>query len=140
MKHPSQDMGLGLRYIAVVGSRDARREHVLAVFHELKLTPKHHIIVSGGARGADRWALEVARDWGFHYVEVPAFWERGKSAGHARNAVIIDIADAVVAVWDGRSPGTQGSITLAEQYGKKCHIHHFQPDLDPDTQQVIRDD
>lgn len=132
-------MGMGLRYIAVVGSRDASYDNVRDAFNELKLTPKHHIIVSGGARGADSHAKTLAENWGFHYVEVPAIWERGKLAGHARNEVIIDIADAVIAVWDGHSRGTKNALEHAEKHGKKVHIHRFEAAIDESTQQVIRD-
>ncbi len=129
-----------LRYIAVVGSRHARRADVLKAFTDLKLTAKNHAIVSGGARGADHWAKQLAIEGGFEYVECPAFWnERGKGAGHARNATIVDLADAIVAVWDGQSPGTQSTIGLAEKAGKKVALFLFEPAIDEKTQQVVTD-
>lgn len=128
---------MGKRLIAIVGSRGARRQDVLLAIETLKLLPKHHIIVSGGAKGADHWAKVIAEEWGFEYVEVPAFWSRGKGAGFARNATMVNLVDAVVAVWDGHSPGTKHTIELAAKAGKKHVIVSFELPIDPDTQQVV---
>lgn len=111
-----------MRYIAIVGSRCARRDDVVNAFKTCKLSPLHHVIVSGGARGADYWAKDIAKEWGFHYVEVPPFWERGLMSGFARNTIIVDICDAMVAVWDGNSTGTKDSIDKAREAGKKVEI------------------
>ncbi len=124
------------RLVAVVGSRDATHTDVLRAFKDLKLLPKNHIIVSGGAKGADHWARIIAEDWGFEYIEVPAFWSRGKGAGFARNATMVNLVDAVVAVWDGRSPGTAHTIGYAHQKGKKVAVIPIVVQIDPDTQQV----
>lgn len=117
-------MTRNLRYIAVVGSRDASYEDVLNAVTSCKLSPKHHAIVSGGAPGADTHAKRIALEGGFHYVEVPANWDGPlkKAAGMARNSIIVDLADAVIAVWDGQSRGTGDTVGKAEKAGKKCSI------------------
>jgi hypothetical protein len=56
----------------------------------------------------------------------------------ARNEVIIDIADAVIAVWDGHSKGTKNSIEHAGRMGKKLHVRRFEHEIDPKTQQVVK--
>lgn len=116
-------MSRNLRYVAVVGSRCATREDVINAIKSCNLTPKHHAIVSGGCKsGADKHARSIAEEWGFHYAEIPAFWSRGKHAGMARNSIIVDISDAVIAVWDGHSSGTKDTIDKAEAAGKKLQI------------------
>ena len=112
-----------LRYIAIVGSRSASREDVLNAINSTKLSPKHHVIVSGGANGADKWAALLGEELGFHVVLVPAMWKRGKGAGMARNSIIADIADAVIAVWDGNSSGTKDTIDKTNAAGKKLEIY-----------------
>lgn len=116
-------MSRRLRYIAIVGSRCATREDVLNAIQSLKLVPKHHAIVSGGCKsGADAHAKSIAEEWGFEYVECPAFWSVGKHAGMRRNGTIVDIADAVVAVWDGHSSGTKDTIDKAKAADRKCEV------------------
>lgn len=110
------------RYVALFGSRSATREDVLNAVQSLKLVPKHHVIVSGGARGADAHAKAIAEEWGFEYVEVPAFWSRGKGAGFARNQTMVDLVDAGVGVWDGSSPGTKDTIEKFKKAEKKCEV------------------
>lgn len=41
-------------------------------------------------------------------IPMPADWDRyGNAAGPIRNRKMAEVADALVAVWDGRSPGTK---------------------------------
>lgn len=112
------------RYIAVVGSRTASVRDVENAIESCKLSPEHHVIVSGGARGADAHAKEYALRFGYHYVEVPANWGGvlKKQAGLARNSIIVDLADAVIAVWDGKSTGTKDTIDKANDADVKCQV------------------
>lgn len=80
-------------------------------------------VVSGGALGVDR----IGEDWAWAKrlpVKVfPAKWEQhGKAAGHLRNAEMADYAEALIAVWDGRSRGTGNMIEEAAMRGLKVHI------------------
>lgn len=61
---------------------------------------------------------------------LPSDWDRdGKSAGPARNAAMIGIlesqyrplADLLVAVWDGSSPGTRNCMAFARNAGVFIH-------------------
>lgn len=112
------------RYVAVVGSRTATLADVENAIKSCKLTPEHHVIVSGGAGGADTHAKIIALRDGFHYVEVPAHWTgvHKKQAGMARNSIIVDVSDAVIAVWDGRSSGTNDTILKAKEAGRKLEV------------------
>lgn len=120
--------------IAVIGSRppslpnryDLQKwedETRSKVYEWVSCFPDHTIIVSGGARGVDSYARGAAERYGLICIEVRPAWRRrdgtqDKNAGHRRNSVIIDLADEVVAFWDGRSRGTEDSIVKAE-YAKK---------------------
>lgn len=117
-------MTRNLRYVAVVGSRTATLADVENAVKSMKLSPKYHAIVSGGASGADAHAKTIALRDGFHYVEVPAHWDGPlkKQAGMARNTIIVDICDAMIAVWDGKSKGTQDTIEKAKAAGRKHEV------------------
>lgn len=85
------------------------------------MNPTH--IISGGARGVDGLAAEYAVSNGIEFTENLADWDRyGKRAGFMRNCVMIGTADAVIAVWDGTSPGTRHSIEYALSQGKPVFV------------------
>ncbi len=81
-------------------------------------------IVSGTARGVDRLGEEIARSAGLRIDSRPADWNRhGKRAGFLRNEEMADNADALVAVWDGSSPGTKHMIAAARARGLLVHVY-----------------
>ena len=81
-------------------------------------------IISGGARGVDRLAGEYAVSQGIGFTEYPADWDKyGKRAGFIRNYAMVGAADAVIAVWDGTSPGTKHSIEFARSCGKRVFVY-----------------
>lgn len=113
-------MSRAYRYVAIIGSRDATMDRVKLAFG--LVDPRTDVIVSGGARGADAFAKQLALQRGFHYIDVPAVWNRGKGAGFARNTVIADVADHVIAVWDGESRGTADTIEKARRAGRTVEV------------------
>lgn len=80
-------------------------------------------VVSGCARGVDKMG-EVWAD--SHHIPIkrfPADWEKyGKPAGIIRNREMVDYADALIAIWDGKSPGTQHVIDYARRKGLLVHV------------------
>lgn len=81
-------------------------------------------IISGGARGVDKLAGEYAASHGIELTEYLADWNKyGKRAGFIRNCVMVGAADAVIAVWDGTSPGTKHSIEYARSCGKQVFVY-----------------
>lgn len=101
--------------LAVVGSRGFNNygllKHKLDVIHEKRGIT---LIVSGGAKGADsfaeQWAKENSVPTKIFYPE----WDKhGKKAGYIRNVEIVQNSDALIAFWDGVSKGTEHSINLA---------------------------
>lgn len=79
-------------------------------FHMLNDKVKE--VVSGKAEGVD-WAGE---EWSIDYLdqEAKAFaadWAQGPSAGPARNKKMAEYADALLLIWDGKSPGSMDMKT-----------------------------
>lgn len=81
-------------------------------------------VVSGGARGVDnlgaRWAVK-------NRIHVKVFlpdWDHlGKKAGMVRNHQMAHYAEALIAIWNGYSPGTGNMIETMQKLGKAVHIH-----------------
>lgn len=81
-------------------------------------------IVSGTARGVDRLGEQIAADHNLPVARYPAKWDKyGPTAGFIRNGVMAANADALVAVWDGRSPGTKNMIAQARLQGLLVHVY-----------------
>ena len=73
------------------------------------------IIISGGARGTDTLGEKYAKDEGFSLEVFLANWNKfGKSAGFRRNEQMAEVADALIAFWDGKSHGTKHMIEIME--------------------------
>lgn len=81
------------------------------------------MVVSGGARGVDRLGEMWAARKGIPVKVFPADWTHyGKGAGRKRNTEMVEFAEALVAVWDGTSPGTHDTIKKARWMGRKVHV------------------
>ena len=87
------------------------------------------------AANADRWAfldgVRTVYTWAFRtgtdVKEFPANWARhGRSAGPIRNQEMAEYADALIALWDGKSKGTENMISEAQKRGLKVYIHLIQ--------------
>lgn len=80
-------------------------------------------IVCGDARGIDAFALQYAID---HDIPVRVFeakWhDFGPGAGYLRNVEMANHADALVAIWDGDSPGTEHMIAIAKKHQMPTYI------------------
>ena len=83
-------------------------------------------IVSGTARGADQLGERYAKERGCQLDLFPANWARyGRSAGYERNARMASHADALVAFWDGSSPGTRNMITTMQTLDKPGRLVEY---------------
>jgi len=73
----------------------------------------HVSIVSGMAKGPDRWGIDVAKELGLYLIECPAEWDVfGKSAGMVRNRLMSLITSEALIFYDGVSSGTKNMISL----------------------------
>lgn len=106
--------------IAVSGSRGVVIGTDLLARLMSYLTPLSEVTILTGdcVRGADLAARKLAACRNRPIQVFEADWEEhGKSAGPIRNRAMIEEADALVAVWDGKSRGTGGTIELARRKG-----------------------
>ena len=83
-------------------------------------------IVCGMAKGADTCGERYAKEQGYKIRDVQADWDRyGTDAGPIRNEEMARNADALVAFWDGKSPGTKSMIQLAQKYNLQIRIKKY---------------
>lgn len=121
--------------LAITGSRNWTDAQRLAdELEKLEITELLH----GGAEGADRMAAAWAAAKGLKVTEIrPDYKTNGKAATHIRNAALVNLADRVLAFWDGRSKGTGGTIAKARRAGKLLKIVSFEkPEPPADNMQM----
>lgn len=82
-------------------------------------------VVSGGARGVDSLGEAWAKAQGIPVKRFLPDWKTyGKAAGPIRNSDMVAYAEAVIAIWDGVSPGTGDTIRKAQTSGKPVYIKY----------------
>jgi hypothetical protein len=108
----------------IAGSRTEKRfGPLVAAILKSNFAPISEV-VSGGAEGVDQLGEEWARCYGVPVRQFPADWKRyGKAAGRQRNLQMAVYADALIALWDGKSPGTRHMIATAERMGLKVFVY-----------------
>lgn len=75
-------------------------------------------VFSGKASGVDALGEQWAKANGVPVESFPAEWNRyGKMAGPLRNQSMVNRADALIAIWDGKSRGTMDVINRAKVKG-----------------------
>jgi hypothetical protein len=109
--------------VIVAGSRTIQDNAVISKAIKsigLKITE----MGSGNARGVDTLAENYASVHHIPFTNFPAYYDLyGKPAGAIRNDKIVEWADAMVAVWDGRSDGTRELIRAMNKAGKPVFLH-----------------
>jgi hypothetical protein len=107
---------------AIIGSRICTSpKRVFPVLR--RLLQNGDMIISGGAKGADKLAEQFAQQFNFTIQVFPANRVvHGKSAGPIRNQKIIDECDEVICFWDGVSKGTKNALGLARKARKPIHL------------------
>jgi len=116
--------------VVIAGSRGFSNYKLLKETCDKYLREKkktHNIvIISGHARGADSLGEKYASDEDLDLEIYPADWKKyGKSAGFMRNEQMADIADAVIAFWNGESHGTKHMIDIAEEKGLNVKVVNY---------------
>jgi len=125
----------------IAGSRDLlgdNLEHVrrACFYAQFGVT----VVISGTCRGIDKagecWALQN----GLLIEQYPADWKNitrpgavirydkygrpyDAAAGNFRNKQMSQVADALIAVWDGKSPGTRDMVAIMKAAGKRVYVH-----------------
>lgn len=112
--------------VIIAGSRNITdKSVVLKALVEAGFRPSQITeIVSGTARGVDQLGEQIAQDFKIPAKRFPANWDEfGKSAGYRRNSEMAVYADRLVAVWDGKSRGTEHMIDLMRSQGKPFYVY-----------------
>ncbi len=80
-------------------------------------------IISGGARGIDTLAEKYADEHKLSkHILRPKYHLYKRGAPIKRNREMIEMADAVLIIWDGRSRGTRSTIQYAEKLKKTIKV------------------
>lgn len=105
--------------IAIIGTRECGNINLEQEIINRMLIFRNDTIISGGARGIDTLAAMYARKHGMKLLEFrPDYATYGRGATFVRNRMIVDVADVVIAFWNGTSRGTKYTIN----YAKKKHV------------------
>lgn len=84
------------------------------------------IVMSGHAKGADMLAEKFAKEHGLKLEVYPADWKsHWRSAGFRRNEQMGDMANGLIAFWDGKSHGTKHMIVYARNKGLDVHVFRY---------------
>ncbi|WP_419797382.1 MAG: DUF2493 domain-containing protein [Terasakiella sp.] len=87
-------------------------------------------VVSGTCRGVDVMGEEWGRTNGVPVRPFPADWlTHGRVAGELRNRDMANYADALVLLWDGKSPGASCMLREANKAGIKVHTQIYGVDM-----------
>ena len=97
---------------------------------EFDLSPyvsdKVDTVISGGAEGVDMLAeLYADKKRLSKYVIRPRYELYGCGAPLKRNKEMVDMADAVLVIWDGKSRGTKFTMDYAQKVGKQLTVVKF---------------
>lgn len=134
--------------LAIVGSRDVPRYQAESLIRQAILEHKPSMVVSGGAKGVDSFAVEIAQKMGVGTVEfLPSYpeWSHagtGKTPTEAmdelggmrvvvdggfkqRNEKVVEAADCIVRIASSstKTYGSGWTADRAEQLGKRVYRH-----------------
>lgn len=108
--------------VMVTGSRTCH--DVVMIEARLDRLPANSRLMQGGAKGVDL----VAADWAKARGRVcerfaPDYTRPSPQRYHERNDRMLDLADLVLAFWDGTSRGTASVIAKARRRGIPLEVH-----------------
>ena len=104
--------------LAIVGSRDIKY-----IFIAEYLPTDVTEIVSGGAKGVDTLAENYADKHKISKLILrPQYNKYKKGAPLKRNEKMIELADRVLVIYDGKSNGTKYTIDYAKKLNKQVNV------------------
>ena len=114
--------------VIIAGGRDITDyELVLSAVSESQFQITE--VVSGGATGVDTLAIQYAMENNIPSQTFMANWTKhGNAAGPIRNRQMADSAEALIAIWDGKSRGTKNMIEEATKRNLKVFIKEYKKD------------
>lgn len=83
------------------------------------ITAEVDTVISGGAEGVDRLAEQYADSHRLSkYILRPRYDLYGRAAPLKRNEQMVDLADAILVIWDGQSKGTKYTLNYSKKKNK----------------------
>lgn len=84
------------------------------------------LIISGGASGVDTIAEKYADSKRISKLILrPQYNLYGRAAPIRRNEIMVDVADSILVIWDGKSRGSAATISYAEKKNKNLRVITF---------------
>jgi hypothetical protein len=129
--------------VIIAGSRSITSMNtLLAAIERCPFSLEITEVVSGDANGPDTLGVQWASSNQITVSHFPAKWQDfGKRAGFKRNAEMAEYADALIALWDGKSNGTRDMIAQMKRKGKQTFVFPCYPvTLDYDGKEPTQDE
>ncbi len=105
--------------VAVIGSRNINHADISRY-----IPPDTDMIISGGASGIDALAEKYADKKGIpKKIIYPDYELYGKDAPLIRDKLIVDMADFIIAIWDGKSGGTSFTVNYARRRNVPVEVY-----------------
>lgn len=80
-------------------------------------------VVCGGAKGVDSLGERYGQEMNLQIAYFFPNWDlHGRAAGPIRNRQMAENADALIALWDGKSRGTKNMIETAQKKGLLVYV------------------
>ena len=87
------------------------------------IPPQTDMIITGGAKGIDALAEQYADQHRISKLIMrPRYDLYGRAAPIKRNQEMVDMADAVLIIWDGKSKGTKSTEQYARRMKKEIFV------------------
>ena len=110
--------------VIITGSREIEAINIDEAINASGFKDSIEEVVSGGAGGVNRAGEEWAARSLIPVKVFSADWGRfGKTADLKRNEQMVDYADALVLIWNGKSTGVRSVRDAALRNGLKVYIH-----------------
>ncbi len=104
--------------LLIAGSRS-----ITAFDLEGHIPPEVTVIISGGAKGVDTLAEQYADEHGLEKIIITPNYSRYKRcAPLKRDEEMVELADAVLIIWDGVSRGTKYTLEYAKKKNKPVTV------------------
>lgn len=95
-------------------------------------------VISGLSGNVDEMAVQYASHIGVPSTGFEANWKKhGKAAGPIRNQVMAEYGEALIALWDGESRGTDNMIKEATKRGLPVHVEWIWPEKEKSPRKSI---
>lgn len=114
--------------LIIAGSRSLDDSRVHSIIdkcvREAQYASRITEVVSGTAVGIDQAGERWAKINHYPIRRFPADWKaHGRPAGHIRNHLMAEYADALLAIWDQNSPGTRNMIQEMKRLNKPYYVY-----------------